>query len=155
MTVRLANPSEAELIVRVINAAFGPAESFFIDGDRIDLPQVNAFFEQGVFFVTEDLGGCVYVELRGDRAYFGLLSVDPSRQGGGIGKRLVSAAEEYARARGCRHMDLRVVNLREELPPFYRSLGYEETGTEEFHPDPPTKLPCHFISMSKPLVLVG
>lgn len=155
MTVRLANPSEAELIVRVINAAFGPAESFFIDGDRIDLPQVNAFFEQGVFFVTEDLGGCVYVELRGDRAYFGLLSVDPSRQGGGMGKRLVSAAEEYARAQGCRHMDLRVVNLREELPPFYRSLGYTETGTEEFHPDPPTKLPCHFISMSKPLVLVG
>jgi GNAT superfamily N-acetyltransferase len=151
MNVRLANVSEAEGVVRVINDAFRPAESFFIDGDRIDLAQVQGFFEAGVFLVTDDLGGCVYVELRGDRAYFGLLSVDPARQGGGIGKRLIAAAEEYARSRGCRHMDLRVVSLREELPPFYRALGYAEVGTEEFHPDPPTKVPCHFISMSKVL----
>ena len=151
MNVRRADLTEAEAVVGVINAAFGPAESFFVDGDRIDLRQVQAFFELGVFLVTEDLSGCVYVELRGDRAYFGLLSVDPASQGRGVGKRLISAAEEHARSHGCRHMDLRVVNLREELPPFYRALGYAETGTEEFHPDPPTKLPCHFISMSKPL----
>ena len=151
MTVRHANLAEAHAIVGVINAAFNPAERFFIDGDRIDLPQVQGFFDRGLFLVTDDLSGCVYIELRGDRAYFGLLSVDPTRQGGGIGKRLVAAAEEYAQSHGCRHMDLRVVNLRTELPPFYRSLGYAETGTEEFHPDPPTKLPCHFISMSKSL----
>ena len=152
MTVRQAKPAEAAEVVRVINAAFKPAESFFIDGDRTDLAHVNEYFQKGAFLVTGDLSGCVYVELHGERAYFGLLSVDPSRQGGGAGKRLIAAAEDYARERGCRFMDIHVVNLRTELPPFYRALGYVESGTEEFHgEDGPTKLPCHFVVMTKPL----
>jgi hypothetical protein len=45
-----------------------------------------------------------------------------------------------------------VVNLRVELPPFYRGLGYRETGTEAFSSsESPTKLPCHFVCMSKAL----
>lgn len=49
-------------------------------------------------------------------------------------------------------MDLRIVNLREELPPFYRRLGYVETGTAPFQEEIKSKLPCHFVLMSKPLV---
>jgi GNAT superfamily N-acetyltransferase len=149
MTVRRADQSEAEAVMRVINAAFLPAEKFFVDGDRIDLHQTREFFAKGAFLVTDDMGGAVYVELRGDRAYLGLLSVDPARQRGGIGKRLIAAAEDFARGHGCRFMDIRVVNLREELPPYYRGLGYTETGTEPFPDDSPTKLPCHFICMTK------
>jgi GNAT superfamily N-acetyltransferase len=148
--VRRAQVAEAPAVMRVINEAFRPAESFFVDGDRIDLDQVQAHFKKGVFLVTDDLGGCVYVELRGDRAYFGLLSVDPARQGGGIGKKLIAAAEEYARENGSAHMDIRVVNLREELPPFYRRLGYVESGTEELLGEA-IKMPCHFVVMSKAL----
>jgi hypothetical protein len=48
-------------------------------------------------------------------------------------------------------VDISVVDLRTELPPFYRRLGYVETGTAPF-PDPAkAKRPCHFILMSKPL----
>ena len=152
MTVRRATESEAAEIVRVINAAFKPAESFFIDGDRTDLEHVCEYLTKGVFLVTDDLGGCVYVEVQGDRAYFGLLSVDPARQKSGIGKRLIAAAEGHARGQGCRFMDIHVVNLREELPPYYRSLGYVESGTEPFHgEDGPTRIPCHFVRMSKAL----
>ncbi len=151
MTVRAAGREEAGEIVRVINAAFNPAESFFVDGDRIDFEQVQHYFEKGVFLVAEELAGCVYVELRGERAYIGLLSVDPARQKGGVGKALMDAAESYARGRGCRAMDLRIVNLRLELPAFYRKLGYAESGTEEFTPGAPTRLPCHFVTMQKAL----
>src|SRR5690242_14164962 len=151
MTVRHAQVAEAPAVMRVINEAFRPAESFFVDGDRIDLHQVQAHFKKGVFLVTDDLGGCVYVELRGERAYFGLLSVDPARQGGGIGRILVQAAEEFARAHGCRHMDIRVVNLRVELPPRYEKLGYAHAGVEPWPEGAPSKLPCHFLCMSKEL----
>ncbi len=151
MTVRAAELHEAGEIVRVINSAFNPAESFFVDGDRIDLEQVRHYFEKGVFFVAEGMAGCVYVELRGDRAYFGLLSVDPARQKNGVGRALIDAAESYAREHACGFMDLRIVNLRAELPTFYRKLGYRESGTEEFTPGSPTKLPCHFIKMQKNL----
>jgi len=150
MTVRRAERAEAPELMRVINAAFKPAESFFVDGDRIDLENVRGHFDTGMFLVTEDLGGVVYVEPRGDRAYFGLLSVDPARQGNGVGKKLIAAAEDYERGLGCGVMDIHVVNLRTELPPFYRGLGYEVTGTEEFHGEP-VKMACHFIVMSKRL----
>jgi len=95
--------------------------------------------------------GCVYVEVRGDRGYVGLLSIDPARQRSGLGSRLMAAAEDHARKAGCHAMDLRVVNLRRELPGFYRRLGYAETGTEPFPPDAKPKLPCHLVTMSKHL----
>jgi GNAT superfamily N-acetyltransferase len=94
---------------------------------------------------------CVHVEILEQRGYFGLLAVDPSRQGGGLGRKMVTEAEDYARAAGCEFMDLRIVNIRAELPPFYRRLGYVETGTEPFAPDARPTQPCHFVKMSKPL----
>ena len=151
--IRVAEVAEAEAIVSLINAAF-IVEKFFIDGDRIDLEQVRAFFQSGEFLVAEEggsLAGCVDVDQRGERAYFGLLSIGPTRQRSGLGSRLVAAAEEWALARGCRYMDLRVVDLREELPGFYRKRGYIEIGVEPFTADTLTILPCHFVNMSKAL----
>jgi GNAT superfamily N-acetyltransferase len=153
MRIRVADVTEAEGIVNLINDAFR-IEEFFIDGDRINLDQALALFPKGEFLVAEGddaPAGCVYLEQRGERAYFGLLSIDPARQRSGLGSRLVVAAEQWGRERGCRFMDLRIVNLREELPAFYRRLGYVEDGTEPFPEDAPTKLPCHFVNMSKVL----
>ena len=149
--VRAATVAEAPEIVRVINAAFNPAESFFVDGDRIDLAQVLHYFEKGVFLVAGEVVGCVYVEVRGERAYFGLLSVDPARQKSGAGRALIGAAEQWGRDHGCGFMDIRIVNLRVELPAFYGRLGYRESGTEEFTAGVETKLPCHFVKMEKAL----
>jgi GNAT superfamily N-acetyltransferase len=151
--IRVAEISEAEGIVDLINAAFR-IEEFFIDGDRIGLDQVHSLFAKGEFLVADGdhaPAGCVYMEKRGERAYFGLLSIDPARQRSGLGSGLVAAAEQWGRERGCRFMDLRIVNLREELPAFYGRLGYAEDGTDPFTPDTPTKLPCHFVNMSKAL----
>ena len=153
MQVRLAAISEAPALASLINAAF-QVEKFFITRDRIDREQVEGFLHSGSFLVAEDSGGlagCVYVEQRGARGYFGLLSVDPGRQKTGLGKRLVEAAEGHCRQLGCSAMDLQIVNLRRELPAFYERLGYAEWGTGEFPPDVATLLPCHFVRMSKPL----
>ena len=152
--IRWAESREVAAIVRVINVAFRAAESFFIERDRISAQALQPMLEKGNFLLAEDpagLAGCVLVELRGERAYFGLLAVDPARQHRGLGLRLIDEAENYARAAGCRAMDIRIVSLRAELPPFYRRLGYVETGTAPFPEEIESKLPCHFILMSKPL----
>jgi GNAT superfamily N-acetyltransferase len=143
-----------EALARVINGAFR-VEQPFIEGDRINPDGVRAYMEKGKFLLAEDaagLAGCVYVELRGDRGYLGLLGVDPSRQGTGLGRKLMAAAQDFFRQAGCVAVDLRVVSARTSLPSFYRHLGYLETGTAPFAPDVPAKVPCHYILMSKPLV---
>lgn len=153
LSIRLAAGEDAAAIAGLVNHAF-QVESFFAVKDRTSLEEVRELSARGAFLLGERAGvlvGCVFVEVRGERGYFGLLSVEPSRQGEGLGRALVEAAEDHCRSAGCREMDIRVVDLRKELPPFYRRLGYEETATEPF-PDPASsKLPCRFLVMSKPL----
>lgn len=152
--IRIASSADAANITGVINAAFRIAEGFFVDGPRISQAEVEQLLAKGEFLLAEaddKLNGCVYVELRGERSYLGLLSVDPSLQKSGLGSLLMLAAENHCRERGSRFMDIYIVNLREELPAFYRSRGYVENGTTPFPEDVPTKVPCHFINMTKPL----
>ena len=85
------------------------------------------------------------------RTYLGLLAVDPAHQQRGLGSALMDAAEDYCRGLGASFMDIKVVHLRADLPAYYRRRGYVETGTSPFPADIETKLPCHFIEMSKPL----
>lgn len=153
-STRVATPADAAKITGVINAAFRIAEEFFIDGNRITQAEVEKLLEKGSFLLAEtgdQLDGCVYVELRGERSYLGLLSVDPGRQQGGLGSLLMNAAENYCRERGSRFMDILIVNLREDLPSFYRKRGYVANGTTPFPEDVETKIPCHFINMAKSL----
>jgi len=152
--LRLAHATDAERLVKVINAAFRQAESYIIDRDRVDLELVQSLLEKGEFLVAENedaLVGSVYWERRGDRAYLGLLSVAPERQNGGVGSTLVREAEQRSARAGCRFMDLRIINLRRENHAFYTRRGYVETSTEPFPAHFETKLACHFINMSKPL----
>ena len=163
--VRIAQREDAEKITTVINSAFRGAEFFFVDGDRVEVGEVLNFLSSGKFLLAErehTLLGCVYVEPRHlnsnrstaqsqDRAYLGLLAVDPLNQQSGLGSMLMDAAEDYCRTLGLRFMDIKVVNLREKLAVFYRKRGYVETGTSDFPAEVVTKLPCHFIDMSKPL----
>lgn len=154
MKIHLAQDTDAEGLVTLINAAFREAESYIIDRDRVDLELVRSLLAKGEFLVAGDEGvltGCVYLERRGERAYLGLLSVSPERQKAGIGSILMREAEQHCARAGCRFMDLKIIDLRKDNNAFYKRRGYMETGTEPFRPDLETKLPCHFVNMSKAL----
>lgn len=151
--LRDATASDTAAIADLVNRAF-LVERFFVDGDRTNPAEIARLLEKGTFLLAEAEGrllACVYVELRPDRGYFGMLSVDPSRQGEGLGRLLVGAAEDRCRSRGCRLMEIEVVDLREELPPFYRRLGYAEAGEEPFPDTERARLPARFIVMTKRL----
>ena len=151
MRIRLAKDADAEPLTRLINAAFR-VEQPFIEGDRTNPEGVRAYMKKGKFLLAEDssgLVGCVYVEVRGDRGYLGLLGVEPKRQGTGLGRKLMEAAENFFREAGCRAIELRIVSARTPLPAFYRHLGYVETGDAPFPAEVQTKVPFHYILMSK------
>ena len=154
MEIRIATSQDVERIVELINAAFRRGEGHIIYGDRIDIEEVQSLLPKGEFLVAEDDGalvGCVYLEPRGERTYLGLLSVSPNLQKQGVGSMLMREAEQRRVAAGCRFIDLRTINLREDNRAFYKRRGYMETGTAPFPADIPTKLPCHFVHMSKSL----
>lgn len=154
MTRRVATPADAAALAALINEAF-LVEAFFKVGDRTDIADVLEHMRQGDFLLIEEDGrlvGCVYVSTSGDRAYLGMLSVDLSSQHLGHGRRLVEWAETHASSLGCRYMDMHIVNLREELFPYYRALGYREGRILPFEDTDRISQPCHFVVMSKPLV---
>lgn len=153
-TVRRAGPDDAPAIAALVNDAY-QVERSFKRGDRTTEAEVRRLLGEGSFLVLDHpesgLAASVFVSASGRRGRFGLLSVKPALQGLGLGRRLIGVAELFCRAQGCEVMELSVVNLREELPPFYRSLGYEECGTAPFPTEPGLERPVHFIVMEKPL----
>lgn len=152
--IRTATSHDRTQMIPVINEAF--AIETFLEGTRTDSVRLTAMMEAGTFFVAEDAArilASIYVEIRGSRGYIGMLAVDPSLQGKGLGRAMIQAAEDHCRVAGCIAMDLVVLSLRPDLPPRYRKLGYMETGTEEFTPTRRLKdgMECHAILMSKNL----
>jgi len=151
--MRFAELSDAASIAHLVNAAFQP-ERFFVDADRTSPDKITHLFRQGKFllsFEADLMIGCVYVEVRGERGYFGLLAVHPQNQRSGLGSRLIAAAEDYARLAGCHFMDLTFVNVRQGLAEYYQRFGYVESGSLPFPRDQVAKIPVHLVRMSKPL----
>ena len=150
-SVRQADINDVPALTELINRAY-QVEAFFVDGARTTAREIRELTEQGQFLVLDDAEGglvaAVQLDASGDHGYIGMLSVDPDRQGLGLGKRMVAVAEAMCSAMGCVSMTLRVVNIREDLAPWYRRLGYAETGTSPFaHRS--LKQPAHFIEMHK------
>ncbi|THD64805.1 GNAT family N-acetyltransferase [Phenylobacterium sp.] len=82
-----------------------------------------------------ELQGHFWLEPAGeDAGYIGLLSVRPDRQDQKLGRTLLAAAEDLARARGYRRMRMTVINVRDTLIAWYARRGYEATGETEPFP---------------------
>jgi predicted N-acetyltransferase YhbS len=152
VAIRTATADDVPRIVALLNAAFA-MERDFIDKDRTSIPEIERYMTTGTFSVVDHAAGglasCMYLEQRGNRMYLGMLAVAPGLQGSGLGRRMMDEADRQARARGCRALDIRIVDRRTELPPFYRKLGFVDNGTEPLV-EPKLTKPAHFIRMTKP-----
>lgn len=110
-------------------------EAHLFDGPRTDLASLAFIIDQPVqVILVAVVGGMpiasVQVSSAGDDiGYLGLLSVDPARQSGGIGGRMIAAAEAEAQTRfGATRMELTVIDRRDDLIGWYRRRGYAPTG---------------------------
>ena len=156
--VRAATEADIPEIVRVTNRAYR-AESFCIEGERTSVDDIHALCQSGWFLVIDEAGsksqlaGSVYVKITSERGYLGMLAVDPDVQGRGLSRLLVESVEDRCRAAGCDVIDLKVVNVREDLFPYYEKLGFIVGGTMPF-PVPERMLkPLHLVQMSKAIAL--
>src|SRR5689334_2216493 len=68
----------------------------------------------------------------GGAGFVDLLWVDRAHRGSGLGTRLLAAAEDEARGRGCDRMLLATHGF--QAPDFYRARGYREVGRYDGYP---------------------
>ena len=81
------------------------------------------------------LMGTVWMQNKGEGVwYLGLLTVRPEVQDRKLGRALLAAAEDWARARGGRRITMTVLSGRDALMGWYERRGYRKTGETELYP---------------------
>jgi ribosomal protein S18 acetylase RimI-like enzyme len=84
--------------------------------------------EAWVLVEGDETTGVLVMRQENDHLFVETVAVRPDSQGSGLGRRLMAFVEETARARGLYEIRLYTNETMEENLPFYRSLGFEETG---------------------------
>jgi len=81
-----------------------------------------------IYKEADVITGCVNLQQHGNRIYLGMFAVSPALQGGGIGKKILQAAEEYAFQVKAGTIYMSVISARVELIDWYKRHGYADTG---------------------------
>jgi GNAT superfamily N-acetyltransferase len=118
------------------------SEDHLIDGPRTSNAEMYSMLSNPnsyLLVASDDTGsiiGCAGIDLIGDHTNFGKFAVDPGRQGGGLGKQLLEAAEAAAISHfGVNKMTMTVIDGRVELEAFYERRGYRRNGHQVFMRD--------------------
>ncbi|QWF18397.1 GNAT family N-acetyltransferase [Lysobacter capsici] len=149
---RAATPADTDAVVALVESAYRgdsgrrgwTTEADILDGRRTGPDEIESVLAKpkGMILIAEradasgELLACAHIAVEDDGSgYFGMFSVNPSLQGGGIGKRVLAEAERVAREQwNLTLIRMSVINVREELIEFYVRRGYERTG--RFEPFP-------------------
>lgn len=164
IAIAAGSPSDAPELKALLEAAYrGDSarqgwnhEADILDDERIAPGELETLLaDPAVTILTardsDALIGCVAVTRKsGALAYLGMLCVAPKLQSRGLGRRLLDAAEDHARARGITAMEMTVIDSRASLIAWYERRGYAFTG--ERRPFPvPRDPPITFVVLEKPL----
>lgn len=110
-------------------------ERHLFDGPRTDIATLAATVDADdqELLIAESDGvpiASVQISRVGDGiTYMGMLCVDPERQSGGLGGRMIAEAETEAVTRyGATRMEMTVIDRRDDLIAYYGRLGYAPTG---------------------------
>ena len=148
LTFRAATTADIPALIALVTSAYrGEAsragwttEADLLDGARIDAAGLQAELgrPRSTILLAEREGrllACAHVADDNGTGYFGMFSVAPGQQGGGIGKQVMAAAEAHAaRAWGLSKMQMAVIDVRDELIAFYERRGYRRTGIKKPFP---------------------
>jgi len=133
---------DADAIVALVESAYrGDAsrvgwttEADFLDGRRTGPDDVLAQIARPRSRILlaerdDELLACAHVAEEDGAGYFGMFSVRPGLQNGGIGKAVLAEAERIAREEWkLPSMRMTVIDIRDELIAWYERRGYRRTG---------------------------
>lgn len=148
LTFRPATLADSDAVVTLVESAYrGDAsrvgwttEADFLDGRRTGRDDIEAILacQQSRLLLAEsggELVACAHVAVEDGAGYFGMFSVSPALQGGGVGKLVLAEAERIASEEwNCPAMRMTVIDIRDELIAFYERRGYMRTGIKKPFP---------------------
>jgi len=148
LPTRPAATSEAPVLVALINSAYRgdsskagwTTEADLLGGQRVDVEGLTEMLlRPGNVMLVHDRNhvpvGCVHLEQTGEDCYLGLLTIQPTMQRAGLGRRMLEAAERWAIEHwSSRAVHMTVIVQRPELIAWYERRGYRRT--EERKPFP-------------------
>jgi ribosomal protein S18 acetylase RimI-like enzyme len=167
--ISLATIADIPSLLKLINSAYRGAsarkgwthESDLVSGDIRTNPESLKEMIQNPnavilkYTLNGEIVGSVYLEKQDHKMYLGMLAVSPDIQAQGIGKKLMSAAEEHAEKMNCTTIHMTVITVRNKLIAWYERKGYHKTGdTKPFPNDGRFGMPLQpieFIVMEKQL----
>jgi GNAT superfamily N-acetyltransferase len=132
LTIRDARAADAERIAGLLTQLGYPTqpsavearlERLAIVGDRV----VVADLDGGAVGLAH-LQVAPAIERDRPAAKIGALVVDEAHRGQGVGRALVQAMEDEARARGCELLFVTTADRRDDAHAFYERVGLEQTG---------------------------
>ena len=143
-------------------------EADLLGGQRTDMAALEATIADPVQRLLilrdgDEILACVtLVDRGGGLVYLGLFTVDPDRQGGGIGRMMMAAAEDHAVSDlAATRIEMTVLAQRPALIAWYERRGYSMTGERRPFPatDPRFGLPrrddLEFVVLEKRLSSSG
>jgi ribosomal protein S18 acetylase RimI-like enzyme len=121
-------------------------ETDLLEGKRTDEEELTQIIEDPksvLLKYTEEntLLGCVLLVAKETQLYLGMLTVSPKLQNSGIGKKMLVAAEEFAKKEKLTSVVMTVISIRIELIDWYKRQGYKDTGLREPFPVSDTHIP--------------
>ncbi|MEI9921161.1 MAG: GNAT family N-acetyltransferase [Bacteroidota bacterium] len=136
-----AQLNDAETIATLVNSAYRgehakkgwTTEAELIDGTRTDATALKDIInnkDTAILKYERDgkIIACVELKIVDGKLYLGMLTVEPSIQGGGIGKEMLRAAEAFGKEQGAQSVFMNVITIRKELIDWYKRHGYIDTG---------------------------
>lgn len=140
--IDIATTQDIPALVALINSAYRgegskqgwTTEADLIGGLRTDEEDLTGIFKDPdttfLKYSNEagELTGCMRLQQRGNRLYLGMLTVAPTLQAQGLGKKLLKAADEMAKTKQCQAIFMTVFSVRPELIAWYERHGYRKTG---------------------------
>lgn len=157
LAFRHASKADIPALIALVTSAYRgdvsrkgwTTEADLLGGQRVDADMLRAYLAQpdSMILIAENEAGliaCAHIAVEDGAGYFGMFSVSPEAQRGGIGKTVLAEAERIAcDTFGCTRMRMTVIDARETLIAYYQRRGYVRTGVKKPFPygDPRYGLP--------------
>jgi len=145
LVLEKAREQHIQEVCELVNVAYRGEEGWtketdFVEGERASITEIEGYLADPnahllICINNNEIVSCICIEKNDGGVYIGLFAVHPKLQGTGLGKEILSQAEDYAsRELKAKKYVMVVLSQRKELIEYYERRGYVRIGNKKEYP---------------------